>query len=277
MKKIEFYKMSGSGNDFIIIDNRNNIVDESDLSNFIVNVCRRKMSVGADGVILVENTGNADFKWRFFNSDGSVAEMCGNGARCVARFAYLNNIAGSNMSFETLAGLVKAEVIEERVKVKMTDPFDLETDDTIELKNGVTSICRLNTGVPHVVMVKNSIDDIDIVKIGREIRYHDRFSPAGTNVNFVCHVKGNTIAIRTYERGVEDETLACGTGAVASAIVMARKMKLDSPLSVLTRSGEYLNIFFKEKEGRYYDIYLEGDARIIYKAQLLEDAWKDSV
>ena len=275
MKTINFYKMSGSGNDFIIIDNRNNIVDESDLSNFIVNVCRRKMSVGADGVILVENTGNADFKWRFFNSDGSVAEMCGNGARCVARFAYLNNIAGSNMSFETLAGLVKAEVIEERVKVKMTDPFDLETDVTIELKNGLTSIYSINTGVPHVVMVKNSIDDIDIVKIGREIRYHDRFSPAGTNVNFVCHIKDNTIAIRTYERGVEDETLACGTGAAASAIVMAHKMKLDSPLSVLTRSGEYLNIFFKEKEGQYYDIYLEGDARIIYKAQFLEDAWKD--
>jgi len=277
MKKIEFYKMSGSGNDFIIIDNRSNIVDESDLSNFIVNVCRRKMSVGADGVILVENTDNADFKWRFFNSDGSVAEMCGNGARCVARFAYLNNIAGSNMSFETLAGLVKAEVIEERVKVKMTDPFDLETDVAIEFKNGLTSIYSINTGVPHVVMVKNSIDDIDIVKIGRKIRYHDRFLPAGTNVNFVCHIKDNTIAIRTYERGVEDETLACGTGAAASAIVMAHKMKLDSPLSVLTRSGEYLNIFFKEKEGQYYDIYLEGDARIIYKAQLLEDAWKDSV
>jgi len=277
MKKIEFYKMSGSGNDFIIIDNRSNIVDESDLSNFIVNVCRRKMSVGADGVILVENTDNADFKWRFFNSDGSVAEMCGNGARCVARFAYLNNIAGSNMSFETLAGLVKAEVIEERVKVKMTDPFDLETDVAIEFKNGLTSIYSINTGVPHVVMVKNSIDDIDIVNIGRKIRYHDRFLPAGTNVNFVCHVKDNTIAIRTYERGVEDETLACGTGAAASAIVMAHKMKLDSPLSVLTRSGEYLNIFFKEKEGQYYDIYLEGDARIIYKAQLLEDAWKDSV
>ena len=277
MKKIEFYKMSGSGNDFIIIDNRNNIIDENGLSNFIAKVCRRKMAVGADGVILVENTDNADFKWRFFNSDGSVAEMCGNGARCVARFAYLNNIAGSNMSFETLAGLVKAEVIEERVKVKMTDPFDLETDVAIEFKNGLTSIYSINTGVPHVVMVKNSIDDIDIVKIGRKIRYHDRFLPAGTNVNFVCHIKDNTIAIRTYERGVEDETLACGTGAAASAIVMAHKMKLDSPLSVLTRSGEYLNIFFKEKEGQYYDIYLEGDARIIYKAQLLDDAWKDSV
>lgn len=275
MKKIDFYKMSGSGNDFIIIDNRNNIVDESGLSNFIAKVCRRKMAVGADGMILVEHSDSADFKWRFFNSDGSVAEMCGNGARCVARFAYLNNIAGSNMSFETLAGLVKAEVIGERVKVKMTDPLDLKTDDTAELKNGLISISSINTGVPHVVIVKDSIDDVDIVKIGREIRYHDQFSPAGTNVNFVSHIKNNTIAIRTYERGVEDETLACGTGAAASAIIMARKTKLDSPISVLTRSGGYLNIFFKEKEGQYYDIYLEGDARIIYKAQLWEDAWKD--
>ncbi len=277
MKKINFYKMSGSGNDFIIIDNRNNIVDENGLSNFIVKVCRRKMAVGADGLILVENTDSADFKWRYFNSDGSVAEMCGNGARCVARFAYLNDIAGSSMSFETLAGLVKAEVIGERVKVKMTDPLELKTDDAIELKNGRVSISSINTGVPHVVIVKDGIDDVDIVKIGREIRYHDQFSPAGTNVNFVCHIKDNTIAIRTYERGVEDETLACGTGAAASAIVMAHKMKINSPLSVLTRSGGYLNIFFKEKKGQYYDIYLEGDARIIYKAKLCEDAWKDDL
>ena len=275
MKKIEFYKMSGSGNDFIIIDNRDNIIDKDGLSNFIAKVCRRKISAGADGMILVENSDNADFKWRFFNSDGSVAEMCGNGARCVARFAYLNDIAGSNMSFETLAGLVKAEIIGERVKVKMTDPFKLKTADTIKLKNGLVSISSINTGVPHVVIVNDSIDDVDIVKIGKEIRYHNQFSPAGTNVNFVCHIKDNTIAIRTFERGVEDETLACGTGAAASAIVIAHKMKLDSPVSVLTRSGGYLNVFFKEKEGQYYDIYLEGDARIIYKAELWEDAWKD--
>lgn len=269
--------MSGSGNDFIVIDNRNNIVDENSLSNFIAKVCRRKMSVGADGIILVENSDSADFKWRFFNSDGSVAEMCGNGARCVARFAYLNDIAGSNMSFETLAGLVKAEVIGNRVKVKMTDPLDLKTDDTVELKNGLVSISSVNTGVPHVVIVKDSIDDVDIVKIGKEIRYHEKFSPAGTNVNFVSHVKDNTIVIRTYERGVEDETLACGTGAAASAIVLAHQMQLDAPLSVLTQSGGYLNIFFKEKNGQYYDIYLEGDARVIYKAQLWDDAWNDGV
>jgi diaminopimelate epimerase len=275
MDKIEFYKMSGSGNDFIIIDNRNKIVNEKSLSNFIAKVCRRKMSVGADGIILVENSDHADFKWRFFNSDGSIAEMCGNGARCVARFAYLNDIAGSQMSFETLAGIVRAEVNQERVKVKITDPIDLKTDDTIELKNGVVSLSSVNTGVPHAVIIKDSIDNVDIVEIGREIRYHDQYSPAGTNVNFACRVKGNTIAVRTYERGVEDETLACGTGAAASAIVMAYKLKMNSPISVLTKSGGYLNIFFKEKEGQYNDIYLEGDARIVYKAQLWKDAWKE--
>jgi len=275
MDRIEFYKMSGSGNDFIIIDNRNHIVDESSLPKFVTKVCRRKMAVGSDGLILVENSEAADFKWRFFNSDGSVAEMCGNGARCVARFAYLNDIAGPNMSFETLAGIVKAEIIGERAKVKMTDPIDLKREDTVELKNGLVSISSINTGVPHVVIVKDNIDDVDMVKIGREIRYHDKFSPAGTNVNFVSHIRDNTIAIRTYERGVEDETLACGTGAAASAIVMAFKMKIDSPISVLTRSGGYLNIFFKENKGRYCDVYLEGDARIIYKAQLWEDAWKE--
>jgi len=275
MDKIEFYKMSGSGNDFIIIDNRHAIVDENGLPNFVAKVCRRKMSVGADGMILVENSDVSDFKWRFFNSDGSVAEMCGNGARCAARFAYINDIAGSHMSFETLAGIVEAEIIDERVKVKMTDPLDLMIDDSVELKNDVISVSSINTGVPHVVIINESIDDVDIVRTGREIRRHDKYSPVGTNVNFVRHVRDNTIAIRTYERGVEDETLACGTGAAASAIVMAHKMKIDSPISVLTRSGGYLNIFFKEKEGRYYDIYLEGDARIIYKAQLWKDAWED--
>jgi diaminopimelate epimerase len=274
MHKIEFYKMSGSGNDFIIIDNRRNIIDEKGLSTLIAKVCRRKMAVGADGFILIENSDKADFKWRFFNSDGSVAEMCGNGARCVARIAYLNGIAGPNMSFETLAGIVEARVSDDRVKVKMTDPTEFKTCDTIDLKNGPLCISSINTGVPHVVVVKQQIDNVDIVETGREIRFHERFSPAGTNVNFVSHISDNTIAIRTYERGVEDETLACGTGAAAGAIVMAHEMKIGSPINVLTKSGGYLNIFYKEKEGKYFDIYLEGDARIIYKAQLWEDAWK---
>jgi len=267
--------MSGSGNDFIIIDNRDKIVDETDLPNFIAKACRRKMSVGADGFILVENTDAADFKWRFYNSDGSVAEMCGNGARCVARFAYLNGIAGPDMSFETQAGIVQAHVAGERVKVKMTDPLDLKLDYPIELKNSSLSISSVNTGVPHAVIVKDSIDTVEVVKVGREIRFHDMFAPAGTNVNFVCHLKDNIISIRTYERGVEDETLACGTGAIASAIVMACRKKLKSPIKVLTQSGGYLNVLYQENNGKYHGIYLEGDARIIYKAQLCEDAWKE--
>jgi diaminopimelate epimerase len=276
MKKIEFFKMSGSGNDFIIIDNRLNVVNENGLSNFIAKVCRRKMAVGADGFILVEHSEKADFRWRFFNSDGSIAEMCGNGARCTARFAYLNDIAGPNMSFETLAGIIDAQVIDDRVKVKMTDPSKFKTNDTIDLKNGPLSISSINTGVPHVVIVKEQIDNAPIVDMGREIRFHEHFSPAGTNVNLTSYITDHTIAIRTYERGVEDETLACGTGAVACAIVMAHKMKIESPINVLTKSGGYLKIFYREKKGKYYDVYLEGDARIIYKAQLWEDAWKDS-
>jgi len=276
MEKIEFYKMSGSGNDFIIVDNRDRIVDETDLLNFIIKVCRRKMSVGADGFILVENTEGADFKWRFFNSDGSVAEMCGNGARCVARFAYLNGIAGSEMSFETGAGIVEAQVAGESVKIKMTDPSDLKTDYTLELKDRSISVSSINTGVPHVVMVTDTLDDVEVVKMGREIRFHDMFAPAGTNVNFICPIKDDTIGVRTYERGVEDETLACGTGSVAGALIMARKMKIDAPIHVLTRSGVNLKIYYKEKDATYQDIYLEGDARVIYRAKLFDDAWKDN-
>lgn len=274
MKKITFYKMSGSGNDFIIVDNRNNIVNEKDLSKFIENVCRRRMSVGADGLIFVENSDSLDFKWRFFNSDGNVAEMCGNGARCVARFAFLKKIAESEMSFETEAGPISARVTKDRVKIKVPNPSGLETDYQIELENGPLLINSINTGVPHVVVEVDSFENVDIVTLGRELRFHKKFAPVGTNVNFVCRQEDGTLAIRTYERGVEDETLACGTGSIACAIVMAYKFRKKSPIKFLTRSGGYLTIHFKEKEAEFYDIQLEGDARIIYKGELWGDAWK---
>ncbi len=276
MENIDFYKMSGSGNDFIIIDNRKRIVDEASLMNFVASVCRRKMSVGADGLILIESADAVDFKWRFLNSDGSVAEMCGNGARCAARFAYIKGIAGTEMSFETEAGIIHAKVAKDQVKIKMPDPTDLKTDYALELENSTLSVSSVNTGVPHVVVEVDNIDDIEVVKLGREIRFHDVFDPAGTNVNFVCLQNDDIVAIRTYERGVEDETLACGTGAIACAIVISYKKKIKSPVKVMTRSGGYLYIYYKVKQGRFYDIFLEGDARIIYKAQLWEDAWKRS-
>jgi diaminopimelate epimerase len=274
MKPIPFYKMSGAGNDFIIIDNRQKIVTDADLTGFISKVCRRKMSAGADGLILIEPSDTCDFRWRFFNSDGSPAEMCGNGARCAARFAYVNGITGTTLSFETEAGVVSAQIDNDRVKVKMPDPSNLKLSYPLELSGCSLDISSINTGVPHVIVMVEQIDDVDVVVLGREIRFHQTFAPAGTNVNFVYRHKENEIQIRTYERGVEDETLACGTGAIASAIVSACQFQMSSPIDVKTRSGEYLRIYFNKKDGRFYQIYMEGDARIIYTGELRPDAFK---
>ncbi len=267
--------MSGSGNDFIIIDNREAVVDENDLPFFIQQVCRRKMSVGADGLILVESSSKADFKWRFFNSDGSKAEMCGNGARCVTRFAVVNGIAGSNLSFETETGIIHGRVEGDRAKVKMPDPSELRLDYSIALKEGPIELNSVNTGVPHVVIIRTDVDKMqDVIPIGREIRYHKTFAPGGTNVNFVSVIKSGRLAIRTYERGVEDETLACGTGCIAAALVAACKLNWSSPVILRTRSTEMLTIYFADNAGVFSDIYLEGDARMIYTGSLHPDAWK---
>ena len=274
MDKISFYKMSGSGNDFIIIDNRLAIVEEAQLHRFIVNVCRRKMSVGADGLILIEPSEKVDFKWRFYNSDGSRAEMCGNGARCAARFAYLNGIAGENLSFETDAGIVAAEIIADRSKVRMPDPGDIITDFPIELADGAAKVSRVNTGVPHVVIEVDALEHVDVFHKGREIRRHRAFAPAGTNVNFVARLETGSIAIRTYERGVEDETLACGTGSIAAALVTVEKTGWKSPVKVHTRSGIELKIHFSRRPDGYRAIHLEGDARVIYRGELWEDAYR---
>ncbi|MFH0998380.1 MAG: diaminopimelate epimerase [Pseudomonadota bacterium] len=274
MNPIHFCKMSGCGNDFIIIDNRSSVIEEKDLFSFIVGVCRRKMSVGADGIILIENSDTVDFKWRFYNSDGSIAEMCGNGARCVARFVYLNGITGPDMSFETLAGVVSASVSETGlVKIKMTDPMNIEMDRQLILKSGKYEVGSVNTGVPHVVMVVDDIQGTPVKEMGKEIRFHPDFAPAGTNVNFVKVQPDKIVTVRTYERGVEDETLACGTGCVASALITARKFALASPVTLLTRSGGYLRIYFNLHQDTYSDVYLEGDARLIYRAEFCEEAW----
>lgn len=273
-KPVPFFKMSGSGNDFIIIDNREQVVDEADLHGLIVGSCRRKMSAGADGFILIEPSETVDFRWRFYNADGSKAEMCGNGARCAARFAFLNQIAAAQMTFQTDVGTVNAQVSGSRVKVSMPDPTELKLDYSLSLQKGPLTVSSVNTGVPHVVVITEQIDDMDVFSLGREIRYHPDFSPAGTNANFICSLGDTGIAIRTYERGVEDETLACGTGSIASAIVSAKKLNLSSPIRVRTRGGEDLTIYFSEKDGVFADIFLEGDARVIYKGELWEEAWK---
>jgi len=274
MQTIPFYKMSGSGNDFILIDNRNNILPDIPLTDFIRNVCRRKMSAGADGIILIESAADLDFQWQFYNSDGSRAEMCGNGARCAARYAHLNGIAGSEMAFGTDAGPLQATVNGDRVRVRMTPPRDYRPVFNLTVGSQTVAMSAINTGVPHVVIAVDDIESVPVVELGRQIRRHPEFSPAGTNVNFTCTQGRGRMAIRTYERGVEDETLACGTGAVAGALAHALQTGADSPVDMLTKSGGRLTIHYDISGDICRDVQMEGDARVIYSGNLDPDAWQ---
>ncbi|MCE5336249.1 MAG: diaminopimelate epimerase [Desulfobacteraceae bacterium] len=280
LKGTRFMKMTGTGNDFIIIDNRELKLDKESGRQLARMACRHKLSVGADGLILIEDDPEADFRWLFFNADGSEAEMCGNGARCAARFARLNGIVDKDsITFRTLAGIIEAQILgERRVKVRMTAPHSLKTDISVDLEGRSLDLHFINTGVPHTVHFTQTADQLegfDIFNVGRSVRYHQRFQPAGTNANFAFVHGPHNITVRTYERGVEDETLACGTGSIATALVAAAKGLVRSPVQMLTRGGETLVIHFDEapQEGGITKsgVYLEGDARVVYDAQLWDE------
>jgi diaminopimelate epimerase len=270
---IEFYKLSGSGNDFILIDNMNGSLKVGDLAAFAKKICARKISAGADGLIVLEPSATVDFRWRFFNADGSEGEMCGNGGRCATRFAFIRGIAGRKMSFETIAGIISAEVNGEIVKIRLTSPHSLVMDDRITVEAGEIAVHSVNAGVPHVVYFINDIDNFDVLKVGREIRRHSHYFPAGTNANFVFVVNDHTLRVRTYERGVEDETLACGTGSVASALIASRKGFVQSPVSVHVQSGEVLKIYFNQTGDSFGDVYLEGRVAVVYQGNMWDEAW----
>ena len=274
MAPIAFTKMSGNGNDFILIDNRRPILDEHLLPALVTGICRRRFSVGADGVILIEPSAVADFRWRFYNADGSRGEMCGNGARCAARFAVMNGISKPEVRFETDAGLIQARVDGARARVSMPDPGELRLEQPLALAAGVIRVSTVNTGVPHAVVRVPDLDAVDVVAVGREIRSHPEFAPAGTNANFLCADGAGGLFLRTYERGVEDETLACGTGAVAGALVAAETLGMASPVRVRTRSGEELIVHFRRRDGRFGEIAQEGGARVVFTGNLCEEAWR---
>ncbi len=273
-KMIEFYKMSGSGNDFIIIDNRDLSLNVEDIREFVRKVCRRKLSVGADGLFLIEPSAKADFKWQFYNSDGSTAEMCGNGSRCVARYAYIKGIAGKKMSFETIAGIINAEVNDDVVKVKLTDPSAVKSGEKIDVDGRTFVMDCVNTGVPHAVAFVDNLQSCTVAEWGRKIRFHQHFAPKGTNADFAAVLGPQKIQLRTYERGVEDETLACGTGMVAAVLAAAQRRLVVSPVEVLVQSGETLRIYFTRKDDCFSEIYLEGTVKMVYQGFLFEEAYK---
>ncbi|MEJ5377537.1 MAG: diaminopimelate epimerase [bacterium] len=277
MREFPFVKMSGSGNDFIFVDHRDLQWEGCDLAQLARLLCRRRVSVGADGLVLIVPPKDPahDFAWRFFNADGSEAEMCGNAARCAARFANLKGLVSSTqMRFETLSGVIEATVVGEGVRVRMGDPTGVRPQVNLILPEGELELVCINTGVPHAVNFVQDLEGVEVVELGRFIRHHQAFAPAGTNVDFVQAIDSSTIKMRTYERGVEDETLACGTGAVASALAAHLTGKAKPPVEVITRSGGRLKVDFLAKgEGHYTQVFLEGDARVIYEGSVKKDAF----
>jgi diaminopimelate epimerase len=265
---LEFTKMNGAGNDFVLFDNRAQKIELT--RDQIVRLCDRHRGVGADGVILLipSRAGKADWAWEFFNSDGSTGEMCGNGARCFAQFVSRQTGLKRDFTFETEAGVIAAHFQGQNVTVNLTAPEGLRLNESLKLSTGTQTVHSLNTGVPHAVLFVPDADKAMIQQLGPEIRRHPHFAPKGTNVNFVQVLGPNSIRVRTFERGVEGETLACGTGVTASALIAARVHQFSSPVCVRVQGGDELQVSFDAKDGGFANVRLAGPAEFAFEGRV---------
>lgn len=266
---LDFVKMTGAGNDFILADNRSGTVALT--REQVARLCHRQFGIGADGIMLLvpARNGKADWAWQFWNSDGSDAEMCGNGARCFAR--YIQETTGwsrPDLSFETAAGIIHAGFHDDRVTVTLTSPHSLRLQERVSTPRGELEVSSLNTGVPHAVVFVPDADQAMVLEIGAELRWHGHFQPRGTNVNF-AQVKGsNFIRVRTFERGVEGETLACGTGVSASAMIAAAVHGFTSPVRVQVQGGDELEVAFTRTGDDFADVRLTGPATFVFRGSV---------
>jgi len=251
---IKFYKYQGTGNDFILIDNRDSSFRSAKIP-FVQQWCDRRFGIGSDGMIFLENANDADFYMDFYNPDGSRS-FCGNGSRCAVSFAKgLGMISGSTVSFEAIDGIHCAEISEDTVRVQMKDVESVEV---------IGADFFINTGSPHYICYdEESLKDV--VEFGRKIRYSDKYKPAGTNVNLVKTISGNHIHVKTYERGVEDETFSCGTGVTACALSYAFKNNISQGTIITDVKGGTLRVKFEKHENGYRNIWLEGPAKFVYQ------------
>ncbi len=258
-KGIDFIKMHGAGNDFVVIDNRSLRLKRPDSLARLV--CDRHRGVGADGLLLVERSRRADYRMMYYNADGSYGGMCGNGGRCIAAFAAANRIASRKHRFEALDHIYRAEVGSRGiVRLWMKDPKNLEIGHSLPYGDQILSVHTVDTGSPHAVVFvqRGRLKSLDVVGIGRWLRNHEAFKPNGVNANFVERVGVRSIVIRTYERGVEAETQACGTGSVACSILGSVLTGLTSPVMVMTTSGDKLRVSFDRSDDQIRDVILEG-------------------
>lgn len=264
---LPFSKMHGAGNDFILIDNRSRIFP-SHATSWMESIGTRKTGVGCDGFVVVEPAqSGAHFRMRFFNPDGNEAEMCGNGARCVARFAFDRDIAPETMSFETVAGTVNATVMEgDQVRIELPPPSQWEEDLSIPEIMGETTGQWINSGVPHAVFPVDNLEQFEVRLIGRKLRWHKYFQPSGTNADFFSISPDNIVSLRTYERGVENETLACGTGMVATALCAYRMGLVRPPVTLQCKSEDRLTVDFSTD--KITTVSLTGPAIYVYEGTL---------
>jgi diaminopimelate epimerase len=262
--------MSGHGNDFIVIDNRSGDIS-TDWSERASVWCKRRTSVGADGLLIIDPSTDVDFRLRILQTDGSEAEMCGNGARCAAAFAVRKGFAKSQMVMETMAGMVGAFVEDEMVAIQLTNPTSLKDKDFVDIDGVRTPLYFINSGVPHTILFRDNVAGIpanDVAKTGSMVRFHPAFAPAGTNVDFVEIIGPGHIRVRTYERGVEEETLACGTGAVASAIISSRFEGAGEPPIQVEVPGGMLTVDFKNRGNSYEEVWLKGKIDFVYEGRI---------
>lgn len=250
-----FYKYQGTGNDFVMIDNRQLQFDKNN-TKLVESLCDRRFGIGADGLILLENHPELDFKMVYYNADGNESSMCGNGGRCIAAFAKHLGIIQDKASFEAIDGLHHAIIDNDVIKIQMQDVLSVENHQQHVF---------LNTGSPHHVQMEVNLNEFLIKEVGSKIRYGQPYNEAGSNVNFVKKLSEDIFQVRTYERGVEDETLSCGTGVTAVALAMFETGQTKSHLVTLETEGGQLQVSFEEEKGIYKNIWLIGPALKVFK------------
>jgi diaminopimelate epimerase len=265
---LEFTKMSGAGNDFVLVDGRDQRVSLT--REQVVRLCDRHRGVGADGLVVLRPcaSGKADWAWEFYNSDGSTGEMCGNAARCFARYVQRQTGGSGDFTFQTEAGIITARFQGGSVTVDLTPPEGLRLNEKVPLSVDSAVVHFVNTGVPHAVLFVPDADKAMVLQLGPEIRRHPHFGPRGTNVNFVQVAGPNRIRVRTFERGVEGETLACGTGVTASALIASRVHGFGSPVKVRVQGGDELEVSFKEAGGQFAEVRLTGPAQFVFEGRI---------
>ena len=265
--KISFWKMHGAANDFILVDDRQQAFPASDQA-WLAQIMARHTGVGSEGLLLVQPSDRADFRMRFFNPDGGEVELCGNGARCIARFAHDRGVAPASMKIETMAGEVRADVLGARVRLHMPPPRDWQLNRRLTAEGRELTYHFVNTGVPHAVLEAADLAVVDVARVGAAIRRHTAFLPRGTNVNFIQTTAAGEVRVRTFERGVEAETLACGTGMVASALIAGKLGRATTPVRVRPASGDELEVNFVLTPDGARDVTLLGPAEYVFQGEL---------